>query len=270
MFRLPPGAFWVAIALGAGAAAETGPIDIAGCEMIDLTHAFNARTLFWPTSPSTFRLDRLHHGPTQGGWFYAANAFSTPEHGGTHMDAPIHFAESGQTVDRVPLERLIAPAVVIDVADSASARADYCLRTADVVAFEQRHGPIQRGSIVLLRTGWDRRWPDRKAYFGDDTPGDASGLHFPSFGVEAVTMLVEQRGAAAIGLDTPSIDAGTSRDFVVHRYTAARDIPGLENLTGLERLPATGALVIALPMKIEGGSGAPLRVVALVRRDPGR
>jgi kynurenine formamidase len=246
--------------------AQGAALDVANCELVDLTHSFNDKTLFWPTSPTTFHLEQLAHGMTPGGWFYAANSFSMPEHGGTHMDAPIHFSEKGQTADQVPLERLVAPAVVIDVADAAQANADYRLSEADVARFEKQHGRIARGAIVLLHTGWDRRWPDRKAYFGDDTPNDASKLHFPSFGVEAARLLIDARGAVAIGLDTPSIDYGATKDFPVHRFAFERNVPGFENLSGLDRVPATGALVIALPMKIEGGSGGPLRAIALVPR----
>lgn len=254
------------VLLAAGARADERPlVDLSACEIVDLTHPFNDKTLYWPTSTSTFQLERQSHGVTPGGWFYAANSFSTPEHGGTHLDAPIHFHENGQTVDQVPLHHLIAPAVVIDIADSAQANPDYRLSVEDVQRFEEQHGRIPRGAIALVHTGWDQRWPDRKAYFGDDTPGDASKLHFPSFGAAAAALLVD-RGVVAIGLDTPSIDAGNAKDFPVHRLTAARNVPGFENLRALDRLPPQGAFVISLPMKIEGGSGGPLRAVALVRR----
>jgi kynurenine formamidase len=209
-------------------------------------------------------MERLAYGPTPGGWFYSANRFSAPEHGGTHLDAPIHFHEGGVTADRVPLDRLIAPAVVIDVTDRAAADPDYRLTPADVDAFERDHGAIPAGAIVLLRTGWSTRWPDPKRYLGDDRPGDASNLHFPSYGAEAARILVEQRHVAALGADVASIDYGPSTDFLVHRIAAAQGVPGLENLTNLDRLPATGAVVAALPLKIAGGSGGPARVVAFV------
>ncbi|HET8645467.1 MAG TPA: cyclase family protein [Vicinamibacteria bacterium] len=240
--------------------------DLATARRVDLSHPFDERTLYWPTSPSAFELKRLHHGPTPGGWFYAANAFCTPEHGGTHLDAPIHFAEGRRTLAEIPLEQLVAEAVVIDVSAQAAADPDYQLTRPDVEAWEKRHGAIPRGAIVLLRTGWSARWPDRKRYLGDDTPGDASRLHFPSFGREAAQWLVETRAAGALGVDTASIDPGASRDFPVHRVAAAANVPGLENLTNLDQLPARGAWVIALPMKIAGGSGGPLRAIALVRR----
>lgn len=258
----------LAMLLVAVSAVRTGAQlpDLSKHTIVDLSHSYGPSTVFWPTSETRFKLEKLAHGTTPGGYFYAANAFCTPEHGGTHLDAPIHFSEAGRTTDQVPLEQLIAPAVVIDVTARAAADRDYRATSADVEQFEKTHGTIARGSIVLLRTGWSRHWPNAKAYLGDDTPGDASKLSFPSYGVDAARLLVEQRGVAALGIDTASIDYGRSTDFQVHRVAAARNVPGLENLTNLDRLPARGALVIALPMKIEGGSGGPLRAVALVAR----
>lgn len=256
----------IGVALACGS--TTAPtLDLTRFRMVDLTHAFDSSTVYWPTSPSAFALTSLAKGPTPGGWFYSANAFGAPEHGGTHLDAPIHFSDSGQTSDAIPLDRFIAPAVVIDVSDSAAADPDYAVTAADVEAFEAKHGTIAQGTIVLVRTGWSTRWPDRKAYLGDDTPGDASRLHFPSFGPAAARLLVEERRVATLGADVASIDVGASTTFEVHRIAAARNVIGLENLTSLDMLPSTGAFVIALPMKISGGSGGPLRAVALVPRD---
>lgn len=235
-------------------------------QIIDLSHAFGSQTLYWPTSPSTFSLEQLAHGHTDAGYFYSAYRLATPEHGGTHLDAPIHFAEGRRTTEQIPLEQLVASAVVIDVSALAAQDRDYRLSAEDVRTFEQRHGRIAPGTIVLLHTGWHRHWPDAKAYLGDDTPGDASRLSFPSFGADAARLLVEDRGAGVLGVDTASIDYGRSTDFEVHRIAAARDVPGLENLTNLDQLPPTGATVIALPMKIEGGSGGPLRAIALIPR----
>lgn len=246
--------------------AQDTAFDPAAYEIVDLTHTFDEQTIYWPTSPGGFVLDTLSYGMTEGGWFYSAHTVSTPEHGGTHLDAPIHFAEGGIAADAIPLERLVAKAVVIDVTDRAAANPDYLLTAADLRAFEQEHGLIPSGSIVLLRTGWSSRWPDRRAYLGDDTPGDASNLHFPSFGEDAATILVAERRVAALGVDVASIDGGSSTDFRVHRIAGEAGVPGFENLTNLDRLPVTGAVVIALPMKIGGGSGGPLRAIALIPR----
>ncbi len=259
-------AFAVLVSVLPVAAAEpvAGPLDLATAKVVDLTWSFDEHTLYWPTSPSAFSLQRLFHAQTPGGWFYTANVFSAPEHGGTHLDAPIHFAEHGLTADALPVRQLIAPAVVLDVRAAAAADPDYLLTPADVAAFESRHGRIAPGSIVLLRTGWGMRWPDRRRYFGDDTPGDASHLHFPSYGKEAAAILVNDRHVGALGVDTASIDNGASHDFQVHRLAMAANVPGFENVAHLEALPETGAWIVALPMKIAGGSGAPLRIVALL------
>lgn len=239
-------------------------IDLARGRVVDLSHALNAQTLYWPTSPSTFKLEQISYGQTEGGYFYSAYSFCAPEHGGTHLDAPIHFAERGHTADQIPLRQLMARTAVIDISGKAARDADYRLTRQDVLSYERRHGRIAPGTIVLLRTGWSSRWPDRKAYLGDDTPGDASKLRFPSYGVDAARLLVDERKVAALGIDAASIDYGQSRDFMVHRIAAAANVPGLENLTNLDSLPPRGAVVIALPIKIEGGSGGPIRVVALV------
>ncbi len=247
-----------------GTAADHPPIDLRGTRLVDLTHSFDERTIYWPTSPSSFQLNRLSFGKTEAGFFYASNSFCTPEHGGTHLDAPIHFAEGRRTLDQIPVEQLIGPAVVIDVSAKAAANPDYRLTPEDVKAWEARHRPVPAGAIVLLRTGWGQRWPDRKRYLGDDKPGDASNLHFPSYGEEAARYLVAQRKAGALGVDTASIDYGPSKDFIVHQIANGANVPGLENVANLEELPETGAWVIALPMKIAGGSGGPVRIVALV------
>jgi len=236
----------------------------ASYRLVDLTHPYNEETVFWPTSPTRFELKTLAEGETEGGWYYSSYSVCTPEHGGTHLDAPVHFHKDGKATDELPLRNLVAPAVVIDVSKQAAKDRDYRLTVADVEDFESRHGRIEAGTIALLRTGWSRHWPDAKKYLGDDTPGDASRLSFPSFGLDAATLLVEQRGVVLLGVDTASIDYGRSQDFPVHRMAGAHDVAGLENLTSLDALPTTGILLLALPMKIEGGSGGPARVVALL------
>jgi kynurenine formamidase len=269
MIVLPTCALVVGLGAPASQAAERAEpspplVDLDRARIVDLSWTYDAETVYWPTSPSSFELKQLAHGHTEGGYFYAANSFCTPEHGGTHMDAPVHFAENGQTADEVPLDRMVAPAVVIDVESKAASDPDYRLSKGDVLAWEKEHGVVPSGSIVMLRTGWGRRWPDRLRYLGDDTPGDASRLHFPSYGKAASELLVRDRKVAVLGVDTASIDYGQSTDYIVHQVAGAANVPGLENVARLEQLPPTGAWVIALPMKIGGGSGAPVRIVALV------
>jgi kynurenine formamidase len=233
--------------------------------LVDLSHAYGADTIFWPTA-DPFRLDVVAEGVTPQGYYYASNNVFTSEHGGTHVDAPIHFAEGQQTVDQIPLDRLIAPAVVVDVTAETERDADYQVTAADLEAWEREHGRIPVNAVLLIRTGFSRRWPDAVRYLGTSARGDegVKQLHFPGLHPDAARWIVEQRPVRAVGIDTASIDHGQSTLFEAHRTLFARDIPAFENLTNLDRLPATGATIIALPMKIEGGSGAPLRAVAAV------
>lgn len=243
--------------------------ELADYRMVDLSHTYDEDTLYWPTSPTAFKKRTLAYGKTDetaDGYFYSAYTVCTPEHGGTHIDAPAHFAADGLATARLALNRLIAPAVVIDISARAAADRNYRLSVDDVLAFEEEHGAIAAGTIVLARTDWSRHWPDAMAYLGDDTPGDASNLQFPGFGVDATRLLTEERDVAMIGIDTASIDYGKSRDFMAHRIGAAQGVSNLENLTNLSELPAVGSIVLALPMKIGGGSGGPVRVVALIPR----
>ena len=234
-------------------------------DIVDLSHTYDAQALYWPTAEG-FQLRKDADGITPNGYYYAANSFFTSEHGGTHLDAPIHFAQGRQTADQIPLERLIGPALVIDVTDQTNRNADYQVTTDDFARFEREHGAIAADAIVLLRTGFSRRWPDAVRYLGTATRGEdgVKQLHFPGLHPDAAKWLVANRQIGAIGIDTASIDYGPSTAFESHRTLYERNVPAFENLTALERLPATGAYVIALPMKIGGGSGAPLRAIALL------
>lgn len=249
-----------------GAAADRPPIDLVNYRLVDLTHTFDADTVYWPNAPQGFVLERQHYGRTAAGFFYAANVLSTPEHGGTHLDAPIHFAEGKWTTDQVPLEKLLGPAAVIDISAPAAADPDYRLSVADIKDWEKQHGAIPKGAIVMVRTGWGKRYPDKLAYLGDDTPGRTTDLHFPSYGAEAAGYLVYKRRVSALGIDTASIDYGQSTRFMAHVLVNEANVSGLENVANLEQLPPTGAWVLALPMKIGGGSGGPTRIIALVPR----
>jgi kynurenine formamidase len=236
-----------------------------GGALVDLSHAYDAQAIFWPTA-RPFRLEKVADGMTPGGYYYAANDFFTSEHGGTHVDSPIHFAQGHQTVDQIPLERLVGAAIVVDVRDAAAQDADYQVTTADLQRAEARDGRIPDRAIVLIRTGFSTRWPDAAAYLGTAERGEAGAakLHFPGLHPDAAAWLIANRSIAAIGIDTASIDYGRSTRFETHRALFARDIPAFENLANLDRLPARGAHVVALPMKIAGGSGAPLRAIAIL------
>jgi kynurenine formamidase len=260
-----------ALALVAAACGSSSPSSGTGMlprgDVVDLSHAYDEQAIYWPTADS-FRLDKVADGLTPEGYYYAANNVFTSEHGGTHLDAPLHFAAGRQAVDQIALDRLMGEVAIVDVTDRAEVEADYRVSIADIQRSERDHGPIARDAIVLIRTGYSRRWPDAARYLGtaERGAGAATKLHFPGLHPDAARWLMENRGIKAVGIDTASIDYGQSRLFESHRLLFERDIPAFENLTALERLPMRGALIVALPMKIKGGSGAPLRAVAFVPR----
>ncbi|HEV3468265.1 MAG TPA: cyclase family protein [Pyrinomonadaceae bacterium] len=234
--------------------------------LVDLSHPYDEQTVFWPTAEA-FKLEKVADGVTPQGYYYAANNFSTAEHGGTHLDAPVHFAAGRNSTDTVPLEQLIGAAVVVDVSEKCARDADYQVTAEDFAAWEREHGRLPGGVILILRTGFGRRWPDRRSYMGTDERGPEAvpKLHFPGLHPEAARWLTRERSIKAVGLDTPSIDYGQSTLFESHRVLFDRNIPAFENLANLDRLPPKGFHVIALPMKIKGGSGGPLRAVAIVK-----
>jgi kynurenine formamidase len=233
--------------------------------VIDLSHAYDADTIYWPTEAG-FVLEKEHDGITPKGYYYAANRFSSPEHGGTHIDAPVHFAQGHRTVDAIPLEQLMGPGVVVDVEAACARDRDYEVRVEDVTAWEKEHGTIPPGAIVFLRTGFGRYWPDRVRYMGtaERGPDAVAKLHFPGLGADAARLLAVERKIGAVGIDTPSIDHGPSTTFTTHVTLFEQNVPALENVANLDQLPASGFRAIALPMKIGGGSGGPVRIVAIL------
>jgi kynurenine formamidase len=248
------------------ASAPAPPSALGAARIVDLTHAFDAEAVYWPTEEG-FVLERGHAGTTVGGYYYEAHRFRAAEHGGTHVDAPVHFREGGESVDAISLRRLLGEGVRVDVARACRADRDYRVSVADFERFEAAHGRIPQGAIVLLHTGFGERWPERAAYLGTELRGaaGAAALHFPGLHPDAARWLAREREIAAIGLDTASIDHGPSADFAAHQVLAAAGIPVFENVAQVGQLPPTGFDVIALPMKIAGGSGAPLRIVAVLR-----
>lgn len=184
------------------------------------------------------------------------------EHYETHLDAPAHFPPGKLTIDQIPPQRLVAPAEVIDVREEVAKDSDYRLTTERIAAWEKQNGKIPAGSIVFLRTGWASRWPDQAHYRNTDASGV---MHFPGYSVDAAKLLIAQ-GVYALGIDTLSIDYGPSKDFEVHRITLPAGLYQLENVAHLDLLPPTGAFVIAAPIKLEGGSGGAVRILALVAR----
>jgi kynurenine formamidase len=232
-------------------------------KIVDLTYSFDDQTIYWPTA-KPFTWEKEAWGVSPGGYWYTAARYGASEHGGTHLDAPLHFGKDQAAADEIPVSRLIAPAIVISIAQACEKNADYQLTVDDIIAWEKMNGRIPDNSIVLIHTGWGKFWPDKKKYLGSDKPGDTANLHFPGISREAAELLASQRKIDGTGIDTASIDYGQSKDFMTHQILYGKNIYGLENVANLERLPAKGATLIALPMKIKGGTGGPARIIALL------
>jgi kynurenine formamidase len=244
------------------------PLQLAAGEStgwIDLTHDLSEDAVFWPTA-NRFHMTTDFEGHTEKGYFYSAYSFTTAEHGGTHIDAPVHFAEGKNHVNEIPLEQLIGTAVVVDVAAKVRGDRDYLVSVADFEAWEDDNGRIPDHAIVLLRTGFGQHWPDAERYLGTNRRGAEAvpELSFPGLAPNAATWLMDKRQIKAVGIDTASIDYGQSTHFETHVALMTRNVPAFENVANLDQLPATGVFVVALPTKIRDGSGGPLRIIARV------
>lgn len=246
---------------------EASKTELAALKWIDLTHTHDTNTLYWPNNLRPYQHFTDAEGRTPAGYYYSSYSICTPEHGGTHLDAPIHFAEGKETVDQVPLSDLTGNAVVIDVSEKALANRDYLISVEDINAWEKKNGAIPDSSIILFRTGYGKFYPKRLEYFGTAKIGPEAipELHFPGIDPTTTEWLLTKRHIKAMGLDTPSMDYGQSKDFKTHQVLLGANKPGFENVANLDLLPETGIYVMALPMKIAKGSGAPLRIVAAVK-----
>jgi kynurenine formamidase len=217
--------------------------------LVDLTQPLGPATVLWPGSrpfEATVEVDHETHGA------YARD-LALPEHAGTHLDAPVHFARDGAAAHELLLGALVRPAVRLDVRDRVGDDADHAVSAAEIEAIEAREGVIPPGSAVLVHTGWDRYAADPARYAGA----------FPGIGEDAARLLAE-RGIAGVGIDTLGVDPGNAAGFAAHRVTLPAGIWHLEGLVGLERVPARGAWLVAAPLPIVDGSGAPARVFAIL------
>ena len=235
-------------------------------KMLDMTYAFGDDSIYWPTGKS-FKSEKVSWGITDRGWWYASNNYSANEHGGTHVDAPVHFAQKGRAIDQIPLKEWIGPAVKIDVTKQCAKDRDYRLKVEDIKSFEKKHGNIPGCAWVIMYTGIGTRfYPDKKKVLGTDKTGNeaVNFLSFPGFSAESVKFLIKERNITGIGLDTPSIDYGKSKDFLVHQILCGANKLAIENIANLDKLPSVGAMLFAIPMQIKNGTGAPARVFAIL------
>jgi kynurenine formamidase len=240
-------------------------VDFSKGDWVDLTHEFSEQAIYWPTADE-FKKTTVFRGKTDAGFYYEAYNYCGAEHGGTHIDAPIHFAANHKTVDQIPVKQLIGQGIVIRITQKVAQDRNYQLKVDDLLDWERKHGIIPNDSILLIDTGSSRYWPDKQRYMGTAKrgPEGVAELKFPGLHPQAAKFLVTDRRIKAIGLDTPSIDFGGSKLFQSHQILYMKNVPAFENVANLDQLPIAGFTVIALPMKIKGGSGAPLRIVAFI------
>jgi len=225
--------------------------------VLDLAYAISDKLVPWPGDERWFEA-KVNASVEKDGYF--TRSFWMLEHYGTHLDAPIHFPPGKTPVDQIPVSQLFGMAAVLDVRAEGAADPDYQLPVARIDEWENRLGQIPQGAIVLLRTGWASRWPDMQSYRNVDLAGR---MHFPGFSVEAAARLIERR-VSGLGCDTMSVDFGASSDFAVHHLALGAGLYHLENLSDLSELPEKGAFLVVAPIKLEGGSGGPVRVFALL------
>ncbi len=227
--------------------------------VIDLTHALNATSPYWPSGRGNpFKHDTLSAHPSGAP---SMAAYSTPEHHGTHLDAPIHSAAGQPSVDQLDAADLFGPVVVVDVSAESAADPDYTMTTQDLLDWEERYGAIPDGAIVLMYTGWSQTWSEYEAYKNQDEDGR---MHFPGFSEEAAKFLVEERSINGIGIDNLSVDAAAGPGFPAHGIVNGAGKFHLENVANVHLLPPNGAYLIVAPIKIEGGSGGQVRIFAVV------
>jgi kynurenine formamidase len=241
-------------------------------EVVDLTAPLSSDTpiLKLPepfANTETFRLEEISRYDDRGpAWYW--NNIRTGEHTGTHLDAPVHWvtAKDGADVSQVAPRQLIAPAAVIDVSDRVAADPDFLLEVDDVRRWEDANGPLPARGWLLLRTGWDARSGDQEAFLN----ANETGPHTPGVSIEAAKWLAEEAPVIGLGVETVGTDAGAAHSFdppfPCHSFVLGAGKYGLTQLQNLHRLPPTGAVVIAAPLPIVGGSGSPTRVLALIER----
>jgi kynurenine formamidase len=226
--------------------------------VVDLTHTVSDHD---PTFDDAEKFS-AHTVSDYGKDGYFAREISLPEHYATHVDAPVHFTRGTWAVDEIPPERLVRSLAVLDVSAKAQSNPDYVVDVADIAKWEADHGHIPPNAVVMVRTGWDQRWSSPKAF---RNMNDKGVRQFPGYSLEAAEFLVQARGAVGLGIDTLSIDPGISSDFPVHHYTSAHGVYHIEAVANLDLVPALGATVVVAPTKLQGGSGAPVRVLALIK-----
>jgi len=240
-------------------------LDFGAGHWVDLTHEFSEDMAGHPRSQEFVHTPGMV-GMTRGGFYMATYNYSGSEHVGTHLDAPVHFHEGGKPIDQVSFQQLMGDVIVVDIKQQVAADMEYLASVDDLLAWEKTNGRIPDDSIVMFNTGLSNVWPDSIKYTGTDKRGNegVAELKNPGIHKDAAAFLTGERKIKAVGIDSISFDNGRQADRMSHRILFQHDIPGVENIANLDLLPAKGAYMIGLPMKIKGGSAAPIRIIAFI------
>ncbi|PKB65475.1 MAG: cyclase [SAR202 cluster bacterium Io17-Chloro-G2] len=225
--------------------------------VVDLSHPIHPGIPRWPGDPPV----KFTTAATLESEGFRLGSFSMGEHSGTHMNAPISFHARDVGIDAYSPGSLVAPAVVVDVGDRAATDADYCLAVSHLADWEEKWGPVPAGCVVLLATGWSSKWEDPRGYLGYDGRGE---MHFPAFGQEAARILLEERGAAGLGIDTHGLDPARDGSSAINKLVLEQPRIALENLANLDQLPAVGCTLAIGILRLKDGSGSPVSVLAFV------
>ncbi|MDZ8080037.1 MAG: cyclase family protein [Nostoc sp. DedQUE01] len=225
--------------------------------VIHLSHVIDLDIPQWPGDPPV-ELETVAQLNNDG---YYLRRFSLGEHSATHINAPNSFYSHSIGIDQYPAQSLIVPAVVIDIREIVKANFDYALAIADVLAWEEQYGEIPAGCIVILNTGWQKKWFDKNAFFNQDAEGIS---HFPGFGIDATQFLLQQRQIAGVGIDTHGVDPGQDNSLATNRLVLEQPRIVLENLTNLDQLPPKGTTLAIGILRLRGGSGSPVGVLAFI------
>jgi len=223
--------------------------------IVDLTHLLSEGIPVWPGDPP-IKIENVNDFQNDG---YNMNNISLSEHTGTHLGAPLHFYPLGTDVSQIPTEDLILQACKINVTGNTHKNADYLLTANDITEWEESFKRIPAGNLVLIETGWNQYWESPNKYLGFQY----EEMHFPGISREAIEFLNKERKIKAIGIDSAGIDGGLSLNYSVNKYCSENDVFHLENLTNLDQVNETGALVFIGALPVQRGSGSPCRILAL-------
>lgn len=250
-------AFWFTIAAVATPSQAQPSLQLSSLKVVDLTQPMPEAIPLWPGDPD-YEIEPWATYDEDG---YFINRISIGEHSATHWGTPNTFIEGATSADQVPVEKLVVPAVVIDVREQVQQSEDYRLTLDDLQAWEQEHGQIPAGSVAILFTGWQDRWANPATFINQDAEGV---LHWPGFGTDTAEFLIEQRQIVGLGTDTHGADPGNDENFGASFAMYAADGIILECLGGLDQLPPVGATLVIGGWPIAGGSGSPARVIGLI------